>query len=272
VLPAGIGGADPGIVVAEADITTGDRIFAFSDGLGDLLSAQDVSSRYLRDPSVLSHGEHCQVIRHLVDAAVLKAPNGDDITWALWEVPGQADPMRPGETGLVLTGKLMAGLEASFRLDPRVHAPRDLLPSVLSLLLAFQVSHAQTQLFGMLLAEALTNAVEHGLLNLDSSIKAQGFEAYEQHRLLALAGLESGGVRFTITLFHEEGSAGHAIRLLQAEVEDSGPGFKWSDWIPIRSDDGHRPFGRGIALLSALAKDLEYNEAGNRLRFSLECP
>jgi CheY-like chemotaxis protein len=272
VLPAGIEGADPGVVVVEAGVAAGDRIMAFSDGLGDLTTPAEIAERYLRSPFPLSHQDHCKAIRGLVAEASLREDYRDDLSWALWEVPGAALPPTPGATGPEENvGELVPGFEASFRLDPRSHAPRDVLPHVLSLIIGFQVSHAQTQLFGMLLSEALTNAVEHGLLRLDSGLKAQGFEAFEEHRRVALERLEGGTVRFTITLLHAQGPPPHTIRRIRAEVEDTGPGFDWQAWAQTKADDGSRPFGRGIALLQCLAKELTFNEAGNRVSFSLEC-
>jgi anti-sigma regulatory factor (Ser/Thr protein kinase) len=137
--------------------------------------------------------------------------------------------------------------------------------------MGFHVDHGQAQIFGMMLHEALTNAVEHGLLGLDSAIKSQGFEAYEQHRKLALARPEAGSVRFRITLLHVADDPSHAIRRIQAEVEDPGPGFDWRTWLEPR-DPGLHPFGRGIDLLRGLGTELAFNEAGNRVGFAVECP
>ena len=275
VLPAGIAGVDPGVMVARAGIETGDRILAFSDGLGDLAPVAEIAERYLKEPSTLCHEEHCRVIRALASAASRVDGHRDDLSWALWEVPAPAPPARldaPVDPAAAsATGALVPGFEASFTLDPRFHPPRELLPQVLSIILGYQVSQPQAQLFAMLLTEALTNAVDHGLLGLDSTLKAKGFEAYERHRNLALASLAGGSVRFSITLLHEEGLWPPPIRRIQAEVEDTGPGFDWRAWLQPGSAEDLRPFGRGIALLTALAINLEFNETGNRLRFAMDC-
>ena len=250
-----------------------DRIFAFSDGLGDRTTPEEICARYLQAPAALPHDQHCAAIRNLVAAIAQGEAAGDDLTWALWEVPAPgslerredilaARPFRP----------LIPAFQADFHLDPRCHSLRDVQPRVLSLIMGFKVDHGHTQLFAMLLHEALTNAVEHGLLGLDSAIKTQGFEAFEQHRKRALARPETGAVRFAITLLHEEGDPLCAIRRIQAEVEDPGPGFDWRAWLASGADPSPRPFGRGIALLRGLAQDLEFNEAGNRMAFSVDCP
>ena len=269
VLPAGIAGVDPGVAVTEADLGTGDRIFAFSDGLGDLVAPEEIVNRYLKEPSHLPHQEHCAAIRELARATSRREEHGDDLSWALWEVPAPATPTRSG--GFPPQEKLVSGFQASFQLDPRFHAIRDVLPHVLSLILGFQVSPADTHIFAMLLTEALSNAVDHGLLGLDSAVKARGFEAYDLQRNLALACLKSGDVRFTLTLLHEEGEWPRPIRRIQAEVADTGPGFDWRPYLVETPGENLRPYGRGIALLSALGKNLEFNETGNRLSFCLDC-
>lgn len=272
VLPAGIEGADPGVAVTETGIAAGDRILAFSDGLGDLVPTEDLVNLYLLAPARLTHQGHCAAIRQRVHEAARHEAHEDDVSWALWEVPGPTVQVRGRDAGPGPERELVSGFEASFRLDPREHSPREVIPHVLSLLTDFQISQSKAQLFGMLLTEALTNAVEHGVLELQSSIKAQGFEAYEQHRQLALARLASGSVRCTITCFHEKGTKPSAIRRIRAEVEDTGPGFQWRPWLQDQAEDGSRPFGRGIALLAGLGQELSFNEKGNSLSFYLECP
>ena len=272
VLPAGIRGVAPQVEVAEADIAAGDRIFACSDGLGDRTTPEDLRGRYLTTPAGLAHPDHCAAIRKLVAGLAPGEVAGDDLTWSLWEVPSTSSRLALGEEEAPpLPRVLVPAFEASFRMDPRIHGPRDVLPRVLALVQGFLVDHLQAQIFAMLLHEALTNAVEHGLLGLDSALKAQGFEAFEQHRKRAMAKAETGDVRFTLTLCHELGDATHRIRRIRAEVEDSGPGFDWRTWLAPR-DPGLRPFGRGIHMLQGLARDLEFNEAGNRMCFSVDCP
>ena len=272
MLPAGIKGVAVEVEVVEADIAAGDRIFACSDGLAERATPGELRDRYLTALSGHSHPDHCAAIHRLVAALPPTELAGDDLTWCLWEVPPAAHRVPAGEEPPApLPRALVPGFEASFRLDPRSHGPRDVLPRILALVQGFPVDHLQAQIFAMLLHEALTNAVEHGILGLDSAIKTQGFEAFEQHRKRALARAGLGDVRFTLTLFHQEGEATHRIRRIRAEVEDPGPGFDWRPWLEP-GDPGLHPFGRGIQMLRGLARDLEFNEVGNRVGFSVDCP
>lgn len=268
VLPAGIRGVDPGVAVTEVAVAPGDRIFAFSDGLGDRTTPEELRTRYLAGPGRASHREHCEAIRLRVASLASGEGAGDDLTWALWEVPAPPNLATPAPAAVPAV--LVPAFEAEFRLDPRVHGLRDVLPRVLSLVMGFPVDHGQAQIFSMLLMEALNNAVDHGLLGLDSALKARGFEVYEQHRRLALASPGTDTVRFRITLLHADGVPGGTIRRIRAEVEDPGPGFDWRPWLQ-GPEPGLLPFGRGIALLRGLGRDLSFNEAGNRVAFSIDC-
>jgi anti-sigma regulatory factor (Ser/Thr protein kinase) len=149
---------------------------------------------------------------------------------------------------------------------------RERRPHLSGRLQDFRVNQSRVQLFAMLVTEALTNAVDHGLLRLDSSLKGQGFEAYDQHRTLALETLEAGSVRLTVTLLQPEGPGQQPIRKITTEVADTGAGFDWRPWLQPAGDPGLRPFGRGIALLQALGTSLRFNAAGNALSFDLDCP
>ena len=126
-----------------------------------------------------------------------------------------------------------------------------------------------------ILSELYSNALEHGLLQLDSSLKADylGFTRYYQQRNERLNALRDGWI--SVSLDHQPGNAGG---LLSIEVEDSGSGFArmpdasgftgahWHAHERGASGSGDGYFGRGLALVRALADELEFNAAGNRVR------
>jgi CheY-like chemotaxis protein/anti-sigma regulatory factor (Ser/Thr protein kinase) len=110
------------------------------------------------------------------------------------------------------------------------------------------------------LAELYSNALEHGLMGLDSSQKssASGFAAYYQARATALEGLK-GFVRFEFAC-HIDGANGELV----INVVDSGPGF---DFATRLADENRQTayHGRGVRLLKSLCQSLEYKGAGNEV-------
>ena len=96
------------------------------------------------------------------------------------------------------------------------------LPFLLQLLLEVQGLWPQAGALYSVLAELYSNALEHGVLGLDSTLKcdAEGFAEYYRQRSSRLARLGGGYVRFHLSVLPEPGGGRLIVR-----VEDSGPGF-----------------------------------------------
>lgn len=116
----------------------------------------------------------------------------------------------------------------------------------------------------LVVAELWHNALEHGVLGLDSELKERsgGFSAYYVQREQALASLVEGRVR--ISLVREPARRGDR---LVVRVEDSGPGFVRA---PLPRRGNLRKGGRGLQLVEALCEQLEFEGCGNVARAVLE--
>lgn len=158
----------------------------------------------------------------------------------------------------------------------REHNP---LPFLLKVLMEVPGLREHAGSLFTILSELYSNALEHGLLRLDSAQKLdyQGFTRYYQLRNERLAALREGWIR--VSLDHRPCADGG---LLTVEVEDSGDGFgsqgeEWHsmpgarppcDQLPASGVEGGSDgyFGRGLALVSALADELTFNASGNQVR------
>lgn len=110
----------------------------------------------------------------------------------------------------------------------------------------------------LLLSEAYNNAVDHGLLGLDSKIKDtdDGFLEYYSLRIERLEQLNDGSIKIAINYVPAECSV-HII------VSDSGDGFiEDNKDFDFECDLEH---GRGNMLLHELAEFVKYNEKGNQV-------
>ncbi|MBU2881553.1 fused response regulator/phosphatase [Psychrosphaera sp. B3R10] len=110
----------------------------------------------------------------------------------------------------------------------------------------------------LLLSEAYNNAVDHGLLGLDSKIKDtdDGFMEYYSLRIERLERLNEGQIKIAINYEPAECSV-HII------VTDSGDGFIAEDNdFDFECELEH---GRGNMLLHELAEFVNYNEKGNQV-------
>jgi len=132
------------------------------------------------------------------------------------------------------------------------------LPLLLQLLLEVEGLRPQGGALYSVLAELYSNALEHGVLGLDSSLKCdvEGFAEYYQQRSAKLAELHQGYVRFHLQLVPEPGGGRLTVR-----VEDSGAGFDVQAVLEdkLRVD---RLCGRGLMLVRQLSERCSWAEDG----------
>jgi anti-sigma regulatory factor (Ser/Thr protein kinase) len=149
-------------------------------------------------------------------------------------------------------------------LDPDTLREFDPRPMLTQLLVEVQGLQAYREQLYTLVAELFSNALEHGVLRLDSGLKAspEGFGQYYSEREERLEQLQQGYVRFGLE--HQPLSHGG---LLSIEVEDSGPGFDY-----INQGKGELSLegfcGRGIGLIRKMAEDVVYFPPGNRVKIT----
>ncbi len=123
------------------------------------------------------------------------------------------------------------------------------LPFLLQLLLEVHGLRFQGGALYSVLAELYSNALEHGVLGLDSRLKcnAAGFAEYYHQRSVRLAALDHGFVRFHLQLLPEPGGGRLVIK-----VEDSGAGFDVREVLE-RQRAAQSLSGRGLSLIRRLA-------------------
>ena len=112
--------------------------------------------------------------------------------------------------------------------------------------------------FHIVLSELFNNALEHGLLQLDSTIKQQdnGFFEYVQQRKRALSDLESGEIMIQIkhTALSEEKGKMHFI------ISHNGKGKVDLEMDQRISDSSF--FGRGIKIVQSLCNEFYFKKGG----------
>jgi len=140
----------------------------------------------------------------------------------------------------------------------------DVVPAVLGFMTQVDTLKPHQGTLFLIISELFNNALDHGLLGLDSGTKnlIGGFEIYMQHRAERLAELASGRIELSFLVHEDEGRA-----VLDIEVTDSGPGFDHEALlrdVDLAANDT-RPHGRGIALVRGMCSDLVFSGAGNRV-------
>jgi len=150
-------------------------------------------------------------------------------------------------------------LRMSFHFDALDLKYMDVVPALSGVIerIAATKEHAG-QIF-LILSELVSNALDHGLLRLDSTLKttSEGFAAYAARRQHALKNLQEGGIDITLEILRRD-----KRKMAKITVRDSGPGFNWAGGSVFPDSRLH---GRGIELVRRLSYDMKYNDVGNEI-------
>jgi anti-sigma regulatory factor (Ser/Thr protein kinase) len=150
-----------------------------------------------------------------------------------------------------------------WRID--LHVNKDVLraismaPVVSSFVNSIQPMSGHKEKVFTVIAELVNNAVDHGVLGLDSSLKKdpEGFSQYFRSRDERLSDDEAGWVSVSIE-HRADGKEG----ILELVVEDSGDGFDQGN-VGAGLADNSGYCGRGLPLVKSLCQSLVYNDKGN---------
>ncbi|NTS77431.1 fused response regulator/phosphatase [Catenovulum sp. SM1970] len=153
----------------------------------------------------------------------------------------------------------LANLPWQFQVEigPEEIKSTDPVSHTLDMVSAFKgVQQHRSALF-LLLAELYNNALDHGLLNLDSSTKndtEDGFFQYYCNRQEALDNLNEGLIRIEAKFLPHE-------HILQFTVQDSGQGFDYQAMANL--DNLNNQHGRGVSLINEICHHIEYSNGGS---------
>lgn len=186
-------------------------------------------------------------------------PSGTPSNWA--DLMLQIEPVRP-ETSVA--PPLMPGEQASIRVASALSKLEQACDCVLALLPASLSPQCGTQIRTVLM-ECLSNAIVHGNLEIDSSLRAAGDWSGYNDQLQARQADPHYSQREVLLDF--------ALRPqeLFVAVEDQGPGF-----TPTPADDTVSiedlvlaEAGRGLVIVRHFAKQVTFNPSGNRIELLL---
>ncbi len=110
----------------------------------------------------------------------------------------------------------------------------------------------------IVLSEIVTNAIDHGVLGLESKIKddPDGFGTYLLEREHRLTGLKNGWVSIAV----EKLGRG----MIRIAVQDSGDGFEPIDAYSIAESTADLSlYGRGLLIVSSLCASMTHIGSGN---------
>ena len=153
----------------------------------------------------------------------------------------------------------------AFFFSPQLLQTVDPLPAILNAVMDLQSPEGHRERIHTILAELFSNALDHGLLGLDTRIKCtpEGFLRYYTQREERLARLDHGFIRLDLVHVPQYNENKEKVGgKMHIRMEDGGPGF---DHRRVHSTlEGNTSHGgRGIALVRSLCSELIYNDSGN---------
>ncbi|MBK5518983.1 fused response regulator/phosphatase [Pseudomonas sp. TH10] len=241
-------------------MAVGDRVFLLSDGVIDTCDANEQLFGVERLQQVFAANRQPDALFQEIEQALddFRGQARDDVS--LLEVSLiDAAQMRPPTLVYSDSGQ-SCPLDWSVSFEFRAASLKRFnpLPYLLQLLSEVHGLRARSGALYTVLAELYSNALEHGVLGLDSSLKrdALGFARYYQERNTRLDALDAGYVRVHLQVV-PEGEGG----CLTIRVEDSGKGF---DVVRVieRPLDSVRLSGRGISLVRQLGRNARWSDDG----------
>lgn len=135
------------------------------------------------------------------------------------------------------------------------------VPVMVNALMELQGLKRHRQAIFLIISELFANALDHGVLKLDSTVKStpEGFMHFYQLKEERLSSWSQGKIR--LSLSHKPTAEGGRLII---KVRDSGDGF---DWRMCRQGLEHNEsfHSRGLRLVETLCSSLTYHGKGNRV-------
>jgi serine phosphatase RsbU (regulator of sigma subunit) len=266
-LPLGVVNTiEPKEMVQYVPISYNDKILMYSDGLTEARNADDLEFGSERLNQSISSAPKDQIFDQLFsDLDVFCGNNttqADDVT--LVEITCVHDVLPEVEVhDFIKPSVHHIGDRGEWKLSLRFNGSRlretNPVPILLNYIMEMEELEDEKQSLFTVITELYVNALDHGVLGLDSKLKVDpdGFGYYFEERESRLASLDSGHVMFNLSVEQESNQ-----RSIMLRIEDSGAGFDFNSY-PLHSDQDTALSGRGIILIKDLCESLEYHGKGN---------
>ncbi|MBV1883789.1 MAG: SpoIIE family protein phosphatase [Pseudomonadales bacterium] len=267
-LPLGVlGDAKFNTDAAVYELSLGDRVYLWSDGIHEEVNSEDVMFGTSALSQVFEDNKNPDQLFDDILGGVLQFTGGteqeDDHT--LVEVTMMSAEEMEGVQELEEARSSSAYLggpqdwKLTYELLPDSLRSFNPLPLLTHILMEVPGLRPHSGKLYTIMAELYSNALEHGLLGLDSNLKSSplGFADYYRERTDALEKLTTGKV--CIYLIHNPEPSGGVLSI---KIEDSGDGFNFDDFEKNQhKTEGY--CGRGIPLIRSMCQSFNYYGNGN---------
>lgn len=261
-------------------LTPNDRIIAFSDGLQEASNQDDVMfgmERVMESIEVNNHLNPQQTLQALKQSALNfcgQTKLQDDITMVAVQCTEKLiDSIQNYTFDIGIEKKRQQAKDSAqhFTLEIR-GVELDHLDPVSTLVQQLQDCRgpdADAESLQTIFSELLNNAVDHGLLDLDSALKQtpEGFVEFYELRSQRIKELDYNALVHVGIILTPLKSGSYR---LEVTVSDSGEGFDVETVMKnaLSEDDLGKTYGRGIKLLNFMAEKLAFEKDGRKVYLS----
>jgi len=265
-LPLGVATEDSFISRVDAvELRQGDRVYINSDGVtetvnpaGEMYGRKRLESIFERD---IPSDELFEAIQKDLYAYQAGGAQHDDVT--IIELMYDQEQLE-NTISLDDNQGRRAGISAtkwnlSMEIGADLMRQFDPLPLLIQSVCDIQGFRGQRQQLYTVFSELFSNALDHGVLGLDSQMKktADGFTRFYMERQAKLERLTDG--KISINIRHKPKGQGGELAI---KFEDSGRGFDYkADMVMLEDNKSHS--GRGIQLLRSLCDEVHFDGKGN---------
>lgn len=244
---------------AFIEVMAGDRVVMYSKGVLTAKNNAGEEFGWQQFESLLTQSSNFRQIHTTIADHIGNKAQQDNLTLLMLDVNEVRNYAVSAVSPSNLVGFAPEEWQAAFEFSAKVLRHLDLAPLLVNVLMQIQAPYEHRQRIYTVLAEICSNALDHGVLGLHSSMKdtANGFASYYALRGQRLASLEQGYIK--VVLAHQvEGDTGKLL----IQVEDSGDGFDYQRHANEIAEN-NKLCGRGENLLQQLCSEFYYSGKGN---------
>jgi len=247
----------------EYYLVNGDKLYLWSDGIHE---ARNVMGEMFGEARLIDVFQANKDSNRLFDDIIsgVQTYIGDsekDDDLSLLEIT-MVDPEDVNEYALETSIKkdgAVVAWDICFEVKPSSFKIFDPLPILINVIMEIPSLRSYNSALYTILAELYANALEHGVLGLDSALKnsSEGFSHYYELRNERIQNITEGFVKIYIDYWTADIDGRLVIR-----VEDSGEGFDYKSRMGASlQTTGYS--GRGIALMERMCESVRYLGKGN---------
>jgi two-component system, HptB-dependent secretion and biofilm response regulator len=247
------------------------KVLMCTDGATEIRTADGQmlgQSGFLRHAMQARPAELFDRLVETIEGQLADSPPSDDIALIAIDCPAAeiTEPRIPqvkkadAEIAACTHSESMASMwDFSLLLKAEQLKRLDVVPFLLGIVRQIEDGQADSKLF-LVLSELFNNALDHGVLKLDSMLKNQpdGMELYFSQRAKRIAELETGQIALRL-----EKLSGDACSYLKISLSDSGDGFDFPHVLKCDMAANQQRHGRGIGLLLGICDSLQYSGNGS---------